>query len=74
MLQQRQQNSTLAKELESGNGLEMKQAVIPKDKQIIFAFRAYPWHILRLNYRRTNRDEFHVRGYKEEGTITTQSE
>ncbi len=25
----------------------------------------------RLTYRRTNHDNFHVRGYKEEGTITT---
>ncbi len=40
------------------------------DKQIIFGFHGYPWLIHRLTYRRTNR-ELHVRGYKEEGTITT---
>ena len=32
---------------------------------------AYPWLIHRLTYRRTNHDNIHVRGYKEEGTITT---
>lgn len=41
-----------------------------KDKEIIFAFHGYPWLIHRLTYRRTNRN-LHVRGYKEEGTITT---
>lgn len=41
-----------------------------KDKEIIFAFHGYPWLIHRLTYRRTNR-HLHVRGYKEEGTITT---
>lgn len=41
-----------------------------KDKEIIFAFHGYPWVIHRLTYRRTNRN-LHVRGYKEEGTITT---
>jgi len=42
-----------------------------KDKPIIFAFHAYPWLIHRLTYHRTNHDNLHVRGYKEEGTITT---
>ena len=32
---------------------------------------AYPWLIHRLTYRRTNHDNIRVRGYKEEGTITT---
>ncbi len=40
------------------------------DKHIIFAYHGYPWLIHRLTYRRTNRN-LHVRGYKEEGTITT---
>ena len=40
------------------------------DKLIIFAFHGYPWLVHRLTYRRTNRN-IHVRGYKEEGTITT---
>jgi len=46
-------------------------ALFTKDKPVIFAFHAYPWLIHRLIYRRTNHDNFHVRGYKEEGTITT---
>ncbi len=41
------------------------------DKPVIFAFHAYPWLIHRLTYRRANHANFHVRGYKEEGTITT---
>ncbi len=41
-----------------------------RDKEIIFAFHGYPWVIHRLTYRRANRN-IHVRGYKEEGTITT---
>ncbi|MEM9108870.1 MAG: phosphoketolase family protein [Planctomycetota bacterium] len=41
------------------------------DKPIIFAFHGYPWLIHRLTYRRRNHHNLHVRGYKEEGTITT---
>jgi xylulose-5-phosphate/fructose-6-phosphate phosphoketolase len=41
-----------------------------RDKEIVFAFHGYPWVIHRLTYRRANRS-MHVRGYKEEGTITT---
>ena len=41
------------------------------DKPIIFNFHGYPWLIHRLTYRRTNHDNLHVRGYKEEGTTTT---
>jgi len=42
-----------------------------RDKPVIFAYHGYPWLIHRLTYRRTNHDNLHVRGYKEEGTITT---
>jgi xylulose-5-phosphate/fructose-6-phosphate phosphoketolase len=42
-----------------------------KGKPIVFAFHGYPWLIHRLTYRRTNHDNLHVRGYKEEGTTTT---
>ena len=43
-----------------------------KDKPVIFAFHAYPWLIHRLTYRRTNHDNnIHIRGYKEQCTITT---
>ncbi|PYU80293.1 MAG: phosphoketolase [Acidobacteria bacterium] len=41
------------------------------DKPVIFAYHGYPWLIHRLTYRRTNHDNLHVRGYKEEGTTTT---
>ena len=46
-------------------------ALFTTDKPVIFAFHAYPWLIHRLTYRRTNHANIHVRGYKEEGTITT---
>ena len=46
-------------------------AIFTKDKEVIFAFHGYPWLIHRLTYRRTNHGNIHVRGYKEEGTITT---
>jgi xylulose-5-phosphate/fructose-6-phosphate phosphoketolase len=42
-----------------------------RDKPVIFAYHGYPWLIHRLTYRRTNHRNLHVRGYKEEGTITT---
>jgi xylulose-5-phosphate/fructose-6-phosphate phosphoketolase len=42
-----------------------------KDKPIVFAYHGYPWLIHRLTYRRTNHKNIHVRGYKEEGTIST---
>ncbi len=45
-------------------------ALFTKDKPIIFAFHGYPSLIHRLVYRRSNKN-IHVRGYKEEGTITT---
>jgi xylulose-5-phosphate/fructose-6-phosphate phosphoketolase len=38
---------------------------------VIFAFHGYPRIIHWLTYRRHNHDNFHVRGYKEEGTTTT---
>jgi xylulose-5-phosphate/fructose-6-phosphate phosphoketolase len=46
-------------------------ALFTKDKPVIFAFHGYPWLIHRLTYRRHNHENLHVRGYKEEGTITT---
>lgn len=45
-------------------------SIFTEDKHIVFAFHGYPWLIHRLTYRRANRN-LHVRGYKEEGTITT---
>jgi xylulose-5-phosphate/fructose-6-phosphate phosphoketolase len=63
----------LQPEREHPHGLsdEAFDALFTQDKPIIFAFHAYPWLIHRLTYRRTNHGNLHVRGYKEEGTITT---
>jgi xylulose-5-phosphate/fructose-6-phosphate phosphoketolase len=46
-------------------------ALFTVGKPVIFAHHGYPWLIHRLTYRRHNHDNFHVRGYKEEGTTTT---
>ncbi|MEO8049147.1 MAG: phosphoketolase family protein [Acidobacteriota bacterium] len=64
---------TLQPASEHPHGLsdEAFDAIFTKDKPIIFAFHGYPWLIHRLTYRRTNHDNMHVRGYKEEGTTTT---
>jgi xylulose-5-phosphate/fructose-6-phosphate phosphoketolase len=58
---------------EHPHGLSDKEfdELFTTDKPVIFAFHAYPWLIHKLTYRRTNHDNIHVRGYKEEGTITT---
>ena len=44
--------------------------IFTKDKPIIFAFHGYPSLIHELTYNRTNQN-MHVKGYIEEGTITT---
>jgi xylulose-5-phosphate/fructose-6-phosphate phosphoketolase len=46
-------------------------SLFTSDRPIVFAYHGYPWLIHRLTYRRTNHDNLHVRGYKEEGTTTT---
>jgi xylulose-5-phosphate/fructose-6-phosphate phosphoketolase len=46
-------------------------ALFTVDRPVIFAYHGYPWLIHRLTYRRTNHNNLHVRGYKEEGTTTT---
>jgi xylulose-5-phosphate/fructose-6-phosphate phosphoketolase len=46
-------------------------SIFTEDKPVIFAFHGYPTLIHRLTYRRTNHENLHVHGYKEEGTITT---
>ncbi|MGA5305993.1 phosphoketolase family protein [Nucisporomicrobium flavum] len=46
-------------------------AIFTTDRPVIMAYHGYPWLIHRLTYRRTNHDNLHVRGYKEEGTTTT---
>jgi len=64
---------TLQPETEHPHGLSDKDfdTLFTKDKPVIFAFHGYPWLIHRLTYRRTNHNNIHVRGYKEEGTTTT---
>ena len=49
---------------------EEYDTLFTRDKPIIFAYHGYPTLIHELTYRRHNRN-LHVRGYKEEGTITT---
>ncbi len=63
----------LVPETEHPHGLSDRDfdALFTRDKPIIFAFHGYPWLIHRLAYRRANHANLHVRGYKEEGTITT---
>jgi xylulose-5-phosphate/fructose-6-phosphate phosphoketolase len=58
---------------EHPHGLADKEfdMLFTRDKPVIFAYHGYPWLIHRLTYRRANHDNLHVRGYKEEGTITT---
>jgi xylulose-5-phosphate/fructose-6-phosphate phosphoketolase len=46
-------------------------ALFTRDKPVIFAYHGYPWLIHRLAYKRTNHENIHVRGYKEEGSTTT---
>jgi xylulose-5-phosphate/fructose-6-phosphate phosphoketolase len=46
-------------------------ALFTTGRQVVFAYHGYPALIHRLTYRRTNHDNIHVRGYKEEGTTTT---
>ena len=63
----------LEPETEHPHGLSDQDfdALFTRDKPIVFAFHGYPWLVHRLTYRRTNHENMHVRGYKEEGTITT---
>ena len=63
----------LQPESEHPHGLSDRDfdVLFSKDKPIIFAFHGYPWLIHRLTYRRTNHEQLHVRGYKENGTTTT---
>ena len=62
----------LQPEREHPHGLNEKDydGLFTTDKPIIFAFHGYPSLVHSITYRRTNR-HMHVRGYKEEGTITT---
>ncbi|MDH4985082.1 phosphoketolase family protein [Aminobacter anthyllidis] len=64
---------TLQSKSEHPHGLSDSDfdALFTKDKPVIFAYHGYPTLIHRLTYRRFNHKNFHVHGYKEEGTTTT---
>ena len=64
---------TLQPREEHPHGLSDREfdSLFTTDRPIIFAYHGYPWLIHRLTYRRTNHDNLHVRGYKEEGSTTT---
>jgi xylulose-5-phosphate/fructose-6-phosphate phosphoketolase len=59
-----------ASEHPHGLNEEDYDSLFTKDKHIVFGFHGYASLVHRLTYRRANRN-LHVRGYKEEGTITT---
>jgi len=63
----------LQKSTEHTHGLTDRDydALFTIDKPVVFAFHGYPWLVHRLTYNRKNNFNLHVRGYKEEGTITT---
>jgi xylulose-5-phosphate/fructose-6-phosphate phosphoketolase len=46
-------------------------ALFTTNRPVIFAYHGYPALIHRLTYQRDGHHNFHVRGYKEEGTTTT---
>jgi xylulose-5-phosphate/fructose-6-phosphate phosphoketolase len=64
---------TLQSASEHPHGLKDRDfdALFTTNKPVIFAFHGYPWLIHRLVYRRAGANNFHVRGYKEEGTTST---
>jgi xylulose-5-phosphate/fructose-6-phosphate phosphoketolase len=64
---------TLQPSSEHPHGLPDREfdSIFTTDRPIVFAYHGYPWLIHRLTYRRTNHENLHVRGYKEEGTTTT---
>ena len=45
--------------------------LFPTDVPVLFNFHGYPSLIHQLTYKRDNHENIHVRGYNEEGTITT---
>ena len=63
----------LMPEREHPHGLSDRDfdSLFTTNKPVIFNFHAYASLIHKLTYRRTNHDNFHVRGYKEKGNINT---
>ena len=64
---------TLQTSSEHPHGLSDREfdSIFTTDKPVIFAYRGYPTLIHRLTYKRKNHANFHVHGYREEGTTTT---
>ncbi len=64
---------TLQSATEHPHGLSDREfdSIFTTNAPVVFAYHGYPWLIHRLTYKRTNHDNLHVRGYKEEGTTTT---
>ena len=64
---------TLQTSSEHPHGLSQQEfdSIFSTDKPVIFAFHGYPTLIHRLTYKRANHGNFHVHGYREEGTTTT---
>ena len=62
----------LQSEEQHPHGLSQREyeAIFTADKPIVFAFHGYPSLIHEMTYKRRNKN-IHVRGYIEEGTITT---
>jgi xylulose-5-phosphate/fructose-6-phosphate phosphoketolase len=63
----------LMPETEHPHGLSEKEfdSLFTKDKPVIFNFHAYASLIHKFTYKRTNHNNIHVRGYKEQGNINT---
>ena len=63
----------LEPDTEHPHGLSDREfdTIFTTDRPIVFAYHGYPWLIHRLAYRRHNHANLHVRGYKEEGSVTT---
>jgi xylulose-5-phosphate/fructose-6-phosphate phosphoketolase len=64
---------TLQSHGEHPHGLadETFDSLFTQDRPVIFAYHGYPYLIHRLTYKRANHDNFHVHGFREEGTTTT---
>jgi xylulose-5-phosphate/fructose-6-phosphate phosphoketolase len=64
---------TLQSHEEHPHGMSHVQfaSLFTTDAPVIFAYHGYPTLIHRLTYKQPNHDNFHVHGYREEGTTTT---
>jgi xylulose-5-phosphate/fructose-6-phosphate phosphoketolase len=64
---------TLAPASEHPHGLNDQDfaSLFTADRPVIFGYHGYPTLIHKLTYNRANHANFHVHGYREEGTTTT---